>query len=149
MCEICSKSTIIIPEWRKWRLLVSLLLILNRFHTLCWCFHYWLWTSKYPISGYLLTGFYKWVKVCWGSFIKYIRKIFRKTNIIFHFFRPNIKKFWFQFLQFLINIMKVLLLHNIFRSSHSKVAWGSLGSKIFWKTNTSYPLIRANNYWPN
>ena len=28
-------------------LLVSLLLILNRFHTLLWCFNCWLWTCKY------------------------------------------------------------------------------------------------------
>ena len=33
-CEICSKLTIKIPERRQWRLLVSLLLTLNIFHTL-------------------------------------------------------------------------------------------------------------------
>ena len=46
MREICSKLTIKIPEWRQWRFLVSLLLTLNRFHTLFWCFYCWLKTSN-------------------------------------------------------------------------------------------------------
>ena len=29
--------------------LASLLLILNKFHTLFWCLHCWLWTSKYRL----------------------------------------------------------------------------------------------------
>ena len=38
--------------------LVSLLLTLNKFHTLFWCFHGWFWTGKYqlginyPVSSY-------------------------------------------------------------------------------------------------
>ena len=34
--------------------LVSLLLTLDRFHTLFWCFHYWLWISKYRFSEHCL-----------------------------------------------------------------------------------------------
>ena len=45
-CKICSKLTIKTQEWRQWGLVVSLLLTLNRFFTLFWLFHYWLWTSK-------------------------------------------------------------------------------------------------------
>ena len=41
-----SKLTIKTQERRPWRALVSLLLTLNRFHTLFWCFHCWLWASK-------------------------------------------------------------------------------------------------------
>ena len=40
MCEICSELTIKIPDD-----VTSLLLILNRFHTLFWWFCCWLWTS--------------------------------------------------------------------------------------------------------
>ena len=43
MCEICSKLTID-------PVLASLLLTLNRFHTLLWCFHHWLWTSNCRLS---------------------------------------------------------------------------------------------------
>ena len=32
-------------------LLVSLLLTLNKFHTLFWCFLFWLWTSKCRLGG--------------------------------------------------------------------------------------------------
>ena len=42
MYEICSKLTIKIPERCWW----SLLLTLNRFHTLLWYFYCWLWASK-------------------------------------------------------------------------------------------------------
>ena len=46
--EICSKLTIKTPERRGVIefVLVSLSLILNRFHTLLWCFHCWFGTSK-------------------------------------------------------------------------------------------------------
>ena len=44
--KICSTLVIKRPEWYQWCYFVSLLLTLNRFHTLFWCFHYWLWTSK-------------------------------------------------------------------------------------------------------
>ena len=37
-CEICSKLVV----------LMSLLLTLNRFHTLTKCFYYWLWIGKCP-----------------------------------------------------------------------------------------------------
>ena len=33
--------------------LVSLLSALSRFHTLFWCFHCWLWTSKYRLGQFL------------------------------------------------------------------------------------------------
>ena len=36
-------------------ILVSLLLTLNRFHTLFWCFHYWFWTSKSWLGGKSMT----------------------------------------------------------------------------------------------
>ena len=45
MCEIYSKLTIKTSEWRHWRRSAVYLLTLNRFHTLFWCFHCWLWTS--------------------------------------------------------------------------------------------------------
>ena len=58
---ICSKSTMEAPEQcvksaqnlRQWRVLVSLLSALSRFHTLFWCFHCWLWTSKYRLGQFL------------------------------------------------------------------------------------------------
>ena len=46
ICEICSKLITKTPERR----LVSVLLTLTRFKTLIWCFHRWLWTSKYRLS---------------------------------------------------------------------------------------------------
>ena len=45
MCEICSKFIIKTTERCHDVFLLCLLLNLNRFHTLFWCF-YWLWTSK-------------------------------------------------------------------------------------------------------
>ena len=41
--EICSKSTVKIPERRQSVFIVNL----NGFQTLIWCFHGWFWTSKY------------------------------------------------------------------------------------------------------
>ena len=49
ICEICSKLTIETPGRYRWRVLVSLLLTLNCFLTFYWCFHSWLWTSKYQV----------------------------------------------------------------------------------------------------
>ena len=46
MCEICSKLTKRHQKDVSNVVVMSLLLTLNRFHTLCWCFHSWLWTSK-------------------------------------------------------------------------------------------------------
>ena len=42
MYEICSKLTIEALERRHWHHSG----VLNRFHTLFWCFYCWLWTSK-------------------------------------------------------------------------------------------------------
>ena len=49
MCEICSDFTKMTPERRQWRRSGVLLLTLNRFHILFWCFYCWLWTSKYRL----------------------------------------------------------------------------------------------------
>ena len=49
MCEICSDFTKKTPERRQWRRSGVLLLTLNRFHILFWCFYCWLWTSKYRL----------------------------------------------------------------------------------------------------
>ena len=46
MCEICSKLTIKITDKTSMGSLFSLLLTLNKFHTLLWCFCCWIWTSK-------------------------------------------------------------------------------------------------------
>ena len=46
-CEIYSRLTIKTPELQQWLTTSALLLLtLNRFHLLSWCFHYRLWTSK-------------------------------------------------------------------------------------------------------
>ena len=50
MCEICSKLTKKTPERRHNVFLASLLLTLNRFHTLLWCLHCWVWVSKYRLG---------------------------------------------------------------------------------------------------
>ena len=42
----CSKSTMETTEQFAKSTTSSLLLILNKFYTLFWCFHCWLWTSK-------------------------------------------------------------------------------------------------------
>ena len=46
ICKICSKLTIPHQNNVNYVFLVSLLLTMNRFHTLLWCFHCWLWTNK-------------------------------------------------------------------------------------------------------
>ena len=53
-CVKCSKLTTKASKQHHDVVLVSLLLTLNRFHTLFWCFHCWLQTSKYQL-GLLLT----------------------------------------------------------------------------------------------
>ena len=58
MCEICWKLTIETPEWR---LLVSLLLPLNRFHTWFWCFHCLYWTIKCRLAWYSYSGCICWI----------------------------------------------------------------------------------------
>ena len=45
MCEICSKCVIKILEWRFDTIMVS------RFHTFFWCFHWWLWTCKQRLGN--------------------------------------------------------------------------------------------------
>ena len=51
VCEICSKLTITTPERRQWHC-PNLLLTLNRFHSLFYCFHSWLWASKHRLLRY-------------------------------------------------------------------------------------------------
>ena len=46
MCEIGSDLTIKTPKRRHDVVLVSLLLTLNKFHTLLWCSYCWLWANK-------------------------------------------------------------------------------------------------------
>ena len=46
MCKICSTLAINTPNNITDVVLVPLLLTLNRFHALFWCFHCWHWTSK-------------------------------------------------------------------------------------------------------
>ena len=51
-CEIYWRLTIKTPERRQWLTMsVHLLLTLNRFHLLSWCFHCRLWTSKYQLGS--------------------------------------------------------------------------------------------------
>ena len=50
--EICSKLTINTLEQRHWQRSGVLLSTLNRFHTLFWCFHWWLRTSKCRLGVY-------------------------------------------------------------------------------------------------
>ena len=72
ICEICSALTIKTPERRHWSLflnkvaglrtlryavLVSLMLAVNIFCILFWCFHCWLWTSKSRLGH--------WCLYCW------------------------------------------------------------------------------------
>ena len=51
MCEICSKLTI--------KTLEQLLLALDRFHTLFWCFHCWLWIIKCRLASSQKAAFIK------------------------------------------------------------------------------------------
>ena len=44
--------------------LLSLLLTLNRFDTLFWCFHFWLWTSKH-LNFFLYLWQYVKIKIFW------------------------------------------------------------------------------------
>ena len=50
LCEIGSKLRIKTPEQRHWCHSGIFMLNLNRFHTFFWCFHRWLWTSKFQIG---------------------------------------------------------------------------------------------------
>ena len=50
-CEICSKLTIKTPEWRHWFILMSLLLTLNIFHSLFYCFYCKLWAGKHRLGS--------------------------------------------------------------------------------------------------
>ena len=45
----CLKLTIKTPEPRQWHILEHI--TLNIFQILFWCFHYWLWTSKYQLGS--------------------------------------------------------------------------------------------------
>ena len=45
--KTCCKSVQSYQYWHKDVVLLSLLLTLNRFDTLLWCLHCWLWISKY------------------------------------------------------------------------------------------------------
>ena len=53
MYDICYQLTKT-PDWRRDVILVSLLLTMNRFHTLPWCFHCWLWASKFQLGMFQL-----------------------------------------------------------------------------------------------
>ena len=41
-----------IPGRRQWLVSASLLLILNKFYTLFWCFNNWTWTRKFLLGQY-------------------------------------------------------------------------------------------------
>ena len=48
---------------------MSLLLILSRFHKLCWCFHCWVWTSKYQLWTYLRKSRKGWGATLWMTWL--------------------------------------------------------------------------------
>ena len=54
ICGICSKFTTIKKQYKVINFaLVSLLSTLNIFGTLFWCFHCWLWTTKYWMGPFM------------------------------------------------------------------------------------------------
>ena len=53
MCEICSKLTINTPKRHQWHCPGVFIVNLNRFHTLLWCFYYWLWSGKCQLDLYV------------------------------------------------------------------------------------------------
>ena len=50
-CEISSKLTTKTPEQCHWSRFDVFISTFNRFQTLFWCFHCWLWTSKYRLGS--------------------------------------------------------------------------------------------------
>ena len=54
VCEIYTKLTIRLQNEVIDIVLVFLLLTLNRFHTLLWYFHYWLWPNKCWLGRFFL-----------------------------------------------------------------------------------------------
>ena len=85
ICEICSKLTIETPGRYRWRVLVSLLLTLNCFLTFYWCFHSWLWTSKYQVITF-------WKKNHLHRVNTSCLEIFETLVIVFFFFRKQCYK---------------------------------------------------------
>ena len=58
--------------------LTSLLSILNRFHTLFWYFHCWLWTSKYRLRYLLFVKNFQLILICWTE-IKFCQNFIKIT----------------------------------------------------------------------
>ena len=107
-CIYCSKSTI--GKFReRWEIcsnltdsdvndvvLISLFLILNRFHTLVWCFRCWLWRGKWS-QGWL-KKVYIW-KITWQNLKICCRKCWISRNARFWFW---LVKFFVMFSRFSI-----------------------------------------------
>ena len=62
--KICSKKAKNTLEHVIDVILMPLLLTLSRFHTLIWCFHGCLWTSKYQLGRYESFNLVKGWKIC-------------------------------------------------------------------------------------
>ena len=91
MREICSILTIKIPERHHWP-------NLNRFHTLFWCFHCWLWTAS-------CVGTRNIHKSCSPAFVTTWNRYFligNRKNTKEHFLKltPHLKNLWATLLQF-------------------------------------------------
>ena len=54
---------------RNWLCSVILLLILNRFQKLFWCFHSWLWTNNYQLGTYLRKSGKGWGADLWMTWL--------------------------------------------------------------------------------
>ena len=55
---------------------VSLMLTLNRFHTLFWCFHCWIWSSKFHLGSFIwVHSVLQWVLSCSECFSQVCKKI--------------------------------------------------------------------------
>ena len=115
MCEICSKFDVV---------LLSLLLTLNRFHTLFWCF-YWFWTSKCRIG----IEAYKSCFVISMSFSSKKLGIIRKNDIkYFVWFFSNTEQ-------------KNEVFHKGFFSKVTKSADSCGFSHIYWKKSLTENFI--------
>ena len=68
MCEICSTLTIKTSKRHNWHLFWCLFMLpLNRFPSLLWCFHSWIWTGKYWLvsqSGFPLLNINRQANAC-------------------------------------------------------------------------------------
>ena len=152
MCEICSKLTI---KHQNDIVLVSLYLTLNRFHTLFWCFHCWLWANNYqqhmlsiwsPYVCYMLWFQNKWFWIFFLNSLYTSQVTFHNVperDVLLVFFSVEVlhSKSETSFSNYLVKYWCVVIQKSFSRHIKEKVFSSSEIEKVFSSSKIPLELV--------